>query len=144
MIVVNPHRIEYHYKIFCPYCSRTEKFLLNPLEVMGVIKVERINIGLMYTGPPVAKNLRITSATGSRFGTISAPILYCGCGHYFFPVSKDPSSPPRTAVAEMARSLINHLCQVVKIYDQGMRGERFLEGSDLLRNPLINRGVQGV
>jgi len=134
LVVVNPHEFEFHYKTFCPYCKRTERYLLNPLELKGIIRLVRVNIDLMPNIGLINENIRFSRYTG--LGDKSAPILIDRkCGLYFIPMqSKGEKEDVKKAIQELADSLLFHLFKSVRVRDGS--GVRFLRPEDV-KDPLI-------
>jgi len=142
-IVVLPHSLEYHYKLLCPYCNRTERFLLNPLEQMGVIRVVRISVDSILDSSRLSENLNVSYSIGEN--DIAVPtIIDRECGYYFIPFAVSEWEGIKEVVAHMAKALIDHLCRTVKIkYGNSLR-VRYLHPNDLLSHPLIRRCVEAV
>lgn len=136
-----PHLIEFHYKSNCPYCARTERFLISPLEALGVVRVVRVNIDYLEASKSYAENLRLSYAIGDD--KVGAPVLYdVHCGLYFLPVGRGEETTIEEAVREMAISFIDHLCRTVVVYKNSLGETRFLSPDDLLPDPLIREAVQ--
>ena len=136
-MVVNPHHFEFHYKFHCPYCRRTEIYLLNPLVREGVITVTKKNISVISRADPSISENRIVQLTiGDE--DIGAPLIIDRkCGYYFIPFQPRGEKPSvEKSVYNMAINFLDHLTRTVYVLDRGVK--RLLKPSDLIRIPEID------
>jgi len=68
----------FYYRFGCPYCWRFDKFVLEPLEMAGVVSVRRINADLMSDSSDIALNRWVASAVGATFPVTPLLIVFEG------------------------------------------------------------------
>lgn len=148
MIVLNPHKFEFHYKLDCPYCDRVNKYLVLPLEAMGVINVIHINTVAIRGTASYSNNIRYESEIRGE-GTIGTPSLIdlsCKTELNFLPVEKESKRPSvKGSIKDMTASLIDHLCRHVIIEDE-MGVKRSLNPIDIFRSKfgvLVKMALEG-
>jgi len=148
--VINPHHLKFHYKDFCPYCRRVDKYILTPLEEMGIIVVERCDIEDFLVGKDLAANRRIGKAFGKPKG-LAPLVLDVSCTdslgairYYWVPHNYGSRRDQITrSIREVAVNLIDHLCKTVKVEDSD--GEkRYLSQNDVMRNEIIKKLMRDI
>ena len=107
--------VEWHYKLECPYCFRFEKYVLNPLEEMGYVKVKRRLVYGNGSGTEISRNKYI-SRIFSGVARIEAPLLIDELTYsVFIPIAPHPNASVNEAVKVMAENFIDHLSKILNI-----------------------------
>jgi len=138
---MHPLRGEFYYRTICPYCSRFEHYVLDPLERLRYLSVKRINADLEYSTRSLA---RCKLFADRFFGVprVITPLLIIYQGKnedvravYFgiFAEAGEEEGPVEEEVAKMARDVIDYICQRLRIPKEY-----------LLQDPLIEKAVRGI
>jgi|GEM_PF-4344344 len=133
--VVKKVNTVYFYKIMCPYCALVNSYLIEPIEYLGLARIEKVNISITYTHKYMALNERISKLLGKAEPI--APLLYDVDNDVVFVPFAEERESASEAISNFVLNVVEHLCKYVVVYDEVRRVKRYLSPRDFGRDPRV-------
>lgn len=119
----------YYKRIGCPYCYRFEKYVLDPLEALGLIHIRRVSVDLIKGTVDISINRWISEAHGMKY--LITPLLVVSKGYkkiVFAIHATDEAKSVEEEVGSMAKNFLEFVSK-----ESGIPMDKLLEESPLLK-----------